>query len=206
MFDSFTRHEPISRALPRPKTQVAIFHGRTSFEDGATSLIGAGVFPYAECAVLQVSLRGEALADPGAGRKLLSLAANILRARVTNGALAYLGEGRFAVLLQGVSGRDAVAYCRDAMAVLDAIRLQWRGQVLTVESGIGGVMAEAHRDGLTLLEAAAHAAEVAGHKHGCKLHMLHEQLDAAISVQEEDGMPAHTQTRAPALVAAHAAC
>ncbi len=160
MFDSYARSAPATetRTLPRQHAPAAVFSGRPSFEDGVTRLIGSGAFSASECAVLQVGLDGDVLANPAAGRKLLSLAANILRARVKSGALAYLGDGRFAVLLQGVSGRDAVAYCREVLSVLDGIRLHWQGEVLTVGSWIGGVMAETHRDGLTLLEEAEHAA------------------------------------------------
>jgi hypothetical protein len=210
MFDSYTRTAPATevRTLPRQHAPAEIFHGRSSFESGVTRLIGSGTFPAAECAVLQVGLSGQPQADPAAGRKLLSLVANILRARVKSGALAYLGDSRFAVLLQGVSGRDAVAYCREVLSVLDGIRLQWQGEVLTVESWIGGVMVETHHDGLTLLEEAEHAAHAAQHKLGRKLHMVHEHLDSAISVQEEEGDPLdhiHTQTRGQATNAGLAA-
>lgn len=189
MFDSYTRAKPEPvRVVPRQDT-VAIFNGRASFEAGVSRLIAATPHTAGECAVLHVALSGAALEDAGANRKTLGLIANILRARVKSGALAYLGEGRFAVLLQGVSGRDAVAFCRDALSVLDGIRLHWQGEVLTVETWIGGTMAEIHRDGMTLLEEAEHASYAAHAKFGRKLHMVHEQHESSISVQEEDAMP-----------------
>lgn len=208
MFDSYTRTEKAETStLPRATTPAAVFNGRAGFEAGATRLMESGSHAAAECAVLYLSLAGAALEDPAANRKTLGLAANILRARVKAGALGYLGEGRFAVLLQGVSGRDAVAFCRDVLSVLEGIRLHWQGEVLTVQAWIGGTMAEIHHDGMTLLEAAEHASDAALAKHGHKLHMVHEQQDSAISLTEEDAMPAsiHTQTRNPAIsaVAAH---
>ena len=189
MFDSYTRGKPEPiRVLPR-QDMLAIFNGRASFEDGVSQLIGAASHSASECAVLYVALDGAALEDAAANRKTLGLIANMLRARVKSGALAYLGGGRFGVLLQGVSGRDAVAFCRDALSVLDGIRLHWQGEVLTVQAWIGGTMAEIHHDGMTLLEEAEHASCVAHAKLGRKLHMVHERQESSISVQEEDAMP-----------------
>ncbi|HEY3645181.1 MAG TPA: hypothetical protein VGM16_07560 [Gammaproteobacteria bacterium] len=207
MFDSYTRTETTTpRVLPREKAPAAIFNGRAGFEAGATRLMDSVAYAASECAVLHLSVAGPALQDPAASRKTLGLVANILRARVKAGALGYLGDGRFAVLLQGVSGRDAVAFCRDALTVLEGIRLHWQGDVLTVDAWIGGSMAEVHHDGMTLLEAAEHAADIARAKPGRKLHMVHEQQDSAISMHEEDALPpsARTQTHSPAAFAAAA--
>jgi len=182
MFDSHT-------AAPIPVLSVAaevtIFMGRAGFESGVTRLLDSATS--GECAVLYVGLAGPALSDPDAARKTLALAAEMLRTRVKAGALAYLGDGRFAVLLRRVSGRDAVQYCRDVISVFDDIRLQWQGEILTVDSWIGGAMVEAHHDGLTLLEAAEHAAGIARTKLGRPLHMVHDQEERAILVQEEEG-------------------
>ena len=208
MFDSFSHTDPAPQApaLSHAQGRVNIFQGRSGFESGITHLIESASIAAGECAVLAVALSGPALLDPEANRKTLGLAANILRARVEAGALAYLGDGRFAVMLQGVSGRDAVAYCRKVLKVLDEIRLHWQGEVLTVESWIGGVMVEAHHDGMTLLEAAEHASEMALRKPGRKLHMVHEQQDASISVFEEVGeQPASPRTRGHAINAGLAA-
>ena len=200
MFDS---HTTTRVATPSAETEVAIFMGRAGFESGVTRLLDSAAA--GECAVLYVGLAGPALADPDAARKTLRLAAEILRTRVKAGALAYLGEGRFAVLLRRVSGRDAVHYCREVLSVFDDIRLQWQGEVLTVESWIGGAMVEAHHDGLTLLEAAEHAAGAALHKHGRQLHMVHDQEESTISVEEESALPTHLRAQAAAVFAARAA-
>jgi GGDEF domain-containing protein len=184
---------------------VTIFMGRAAFESGVTRLLDSAAATAGGCAVLYVGLAGPALSDPDAARKALRLTAEILRARVKAGALAYLGDGRFAVLLRRVSGRDAVHYCREVLAVFDEIRLQWQGEILTVESWIGGAMVEAHHDGLTLLEAAEHAAAVARAKPGRHLHMLHDQDEATISVEEESAMPTNIRAMATAAFAARAA-
>jgi GGDEF domain-containing protein len=202
MFDSHT----IARVVaPSVETEVTIFMGRAGFESGTTRLLDSAAATAGECAVLYVGLAGSALADPEASRKTLRLAAEILRARVKSGALAYLGEGRFAVLLRRVSGRDAVHYCREVLGVFDDIRLQWQGKILTVDSWIGGAMVEAHHDGLTLLEAAEHAAGVAMCKPGRQLHMVHDQEESSISVEEESVMPAHIRALATAASFARAA-
>jgi GGDEF domain-containing protein len=202
MFDSnATPRAP----APVPEAEVTIFMGRAGFESGVTRLLDSAAATAGECAVLYVGLAGPALSDPDAARKTLRLAAEILRTRVKAGALAYLGENRFAVLLRQVSGRDAVHYCREVLAVFDEIRLQWQGQVLTVDSWAGGAMVEAHHDGLTLLEAAEHGAVTAMHKPGRKLHMVHDQDEGTISVQEEDTLPTHIRAQAAVAFAARAA-
>lgn len=202
MFDSHSTTRPVT---PSVEADVAIFMGRTSFESGATRLLDSAAAQAGGCAVLYVGLAGPALADPDAARKTLRLAAEILRTRVKAGALAYLGDGRFAVLLRRVSGRDAVHYCRQVLSVFDDIRLQWQGEVLTVESWIGGAMVEAHHDGLTLLEAAEHAAGTARAKPGRQLHMIHDQDEATISVEEDCVLPTHIRAQAAAAFAARAA-
>jgi GGDEF domain-containing protein len=202
MFDS---HPTPRNAAPAAEAEVTIFTGRAAFEAGVTRLLESATAEAGESAVLYVGLLGPALSDPDAARKTLRIAAEILRARVKAGALAYLGEGRFAVLLRRVSGRDAVHYCREVLAVFDEIRLQWQGQILTVDSWIGGAMAEAHHDGLTLLEAAEHAAATASAKPGRHLHMTHHQEEAAISVEEESDLPTNLRAQAAAAFAARAA-
>jgi hypothetical protein len=202
MFDS---HSTPPTAAPSVAEEVTIFMGRAGFESGATRLLDSTATATGGSAVLYVGLAGPALSDPDAARKTLRLAAEILRARVKAGALAYLGEGRFAVLLRRVSGRDAVHYCREVLAVFDEIRLHWQGEVLTVDSWIGGAMVEAHHDGLTLLEAAEHAAGTASTKSGRPLHMVHDQEQAAISVEEESILPTHLRAQAAAAFTARAA-
>jgi GGDEF domain-containing protein len=202
MFDS---HPTTRAATPSIEAEVTIFMGRAGFESGVTRVLDSAAAAAGECAVLYVGLAGPALTDPDAARKTLRLAADILRARVKAGALAYLGEDRFAVLLRHVSGRDAVHYCREVLSVFDEIRLQWQGEILTVDSWIGGAMVEAHHDGSTLLEAAEHAAEAARAKPGRQLHMVHDQDEGTISVQEEDTLPTHIRAQAVAAFAARAA-
>ncbi len=201
MFDS----QPTTRIATPSADDVTIFMGRAGFESGVTRLLDSDATATGGCAVLYVGLAGPALSDPDAARKALRLAAEILRTRVKSGALAYLGEGRFAVLLRHVSGRDAVHYCRQVLSVFEDIRLQWQGEVLTVESWIGGAMVEAHHDGLTLLEAAEHAAGTAMYKAGRQLHMVHDQEEAAISVEEDGELPTHLRAQAAAAFAARAA-
>jgi GGDEF domain-containing protein len=202
MFDS---HSTAPVATLPAEAEVTIFMGRAGFESGVTRLLDSAAAAAGECAVLYVGLAGPALSDPEAARKTLRIVAEILRARVKAGALAYLGEGRFSVLLRGVSGRDAVHYCREVLSVFDEIRLQWQGEVLRVDSWIGGAMVEAHHDGLTLLEAAEHAAAAALRKPGRHLHMTHDQDEATISVEEESDLPTHLRAQAAAAFAARAA-
>lgn len=197
MFDS----QPTTRIATPSAEEVTIFMGRAGFESGVTRLLDSDGAATGGSAVLYVGLAGPALSDPDAARKTLRLVAEILRTRVKAGALAYLGEGRFAVLLRRVSGRDAVHYCRQVLSVFDEIRLQWQGEVLTVESWIGGAMVEAHHDGLTLLEAAEHAAGTARTKLGRPLHMIHDQEEAAISVEEDGALPTHLRAQAAAFAA-----
>lgn len=153
---------------------------RSGFETGVSRMLETTNVNTEDCVILYVSVqsRDAGLNDPDASRKMLGLIGNILRARVRAGALAYLGHGEFAVMLQDVSARDAVAYSRNVFSVIADIRMQWRGVTFTVSGHIGGVMTEDRHDGEYLLCLAQKAAHMAKEQPGFKVHMVHDQEES----------------------------
>jgi GGDEF domain-containing protein len=158
-------------------TPIQVFLDRGRFEAGISRILGASHAHTEDCAILYVSVQSSdvELHDAYSSRKLLNLVGNILRARVHAGALAYLGHGEFAVMLQDVSARGAVAYSRSVLSVLSDIRMQWQGKTFTVSAHVGAVMTEGRQEGDTLLDLAQKAGRMAKEQPGFKVHMVHDQ-------------------------------
>jgi hypothetical protein len=187
-------------------TPIQVFLDRGSFETGVSRILGATDANTEDCAILYVSVQSSdvELHDMYSSRKLLNLVGNILRARVDAGALAHLGHGEFAVMLQDVSARDAVAYSRSVLSVLSDIRMQWQGKTFTVSAHVGGVMTEGRQDGDTLLDLAQKAGRMAKEQLGFKVHMVHDQEESPRSWLLDSLNFGRSNTQTGSRLAAHA--
>jgi GGDEF domain-containing protein len=164
---------------------VHVFLDRSRFEAGVSRMLRSTSVNAEDCAIFYIITRSSDtdLDDADASHNMLNLIGNILRSRVHAGALAYLGNGKFAVMLEDVSARDAVAYARSVFSVLSDIRMQWGGRVLTIDAHIGGAMTEGRQDGESLLELAQLASDVARTQLGYKVHMVHDREEGMLHLQ-----------------------
>src|SRR5215469_6677531 len=176
MFDSYTRmdagpkaHHMEARGLDAP---ITVFVNRMGFERGVSRMLSQGA---GEGAVLHLTLRGRDAHTGCVGRKLLNLVGNTLRVAMQSGAAVYLGNAEFAVFLREASAREAAAYTRAVIGIIDGLRATWEHEVLSVHAAVGGVMAGDAQDGAALLAQAIAAGEVARGKLGCKMHVLYAQ-------------------------------
>lgn len=176
-----TRHQGDATA----DAPVQVFMDRSRFEAGISRILRSTRVNAEDCAIFYIIARSSDahLNDADASRNMLNLIGNILRSRVHAGALAYLGNGEFAVMLEDVSARDAVAYARSVFSVLSDIRMQWQGRVLTIGAHIGGAMTEGRQDGESLLELAQLASNIARVQLGYKVHMVHDREEGMLHLQ-----------------------
>ena len=163
---------------------ITVFVNRAGFERGISRMLSKDA---GECAVLHLTLRGEGGQTGNVGRKLLNLTGNTLRAAMHSGAAVYLGNAEFAVFLRGPDAREAAAYARTVIEIIDSLRVTWEHEVIAVHASVGGVMAGDSEDGRALLEQAIAAGEIAQAKPGCKLHMRHG-LDAGMFPLQRTGV------------------
>lgn len=176
MFDSYTRMDAGAKAQ-RMETRgldapITVFVNRAGFERGISRMLSQGA---GEGAVLHLTLRGRDAHTGCVGRKLLNLVGNTLRVAMQSGAAVYLGNAEFAVFLREASAREAAAYARTVIGIIDDLQVTWEHEVLSVHAAIGGVMAGHAQDGEALLSQAIAAGEVARGKLGCKMHVLYAQ-------------------------------
>lgn len=160
----------IGFADPGRDAQITVFLNRQRFEFGIEQMLKAG---HGREAVLYLAVRHADGSAAAVSHRTLSLVANTLRAGMRSGAVAYLGEARFAVLLQGTDEWQAAAYARVAVDIVNGMRLPSGERTLPIKACVGGVLAGHDRDGARLLALAEAAADMAWDKPGSKLHLLH---------------------------------
>jgi len=171
MFDSHidlastARPDHAARGMDAP---VTVFLNRQWFEYGVSKLLKAAT---GQSAVLYMTVRGAG--SPAVNRRILGLVGNTLRAGIRSGAVAYLGNAAFAVLLQDTDAWQAAAYARVALDVVGGFTTSQGGEVTLVRACIGGILAGHCRDGEYLLARAVEAGELAWEKPGSKVHLLH---------------------------------
>jgi len=172
MFDSYstasTGNGRISHVI-HGDAQVTVFLNRQRFEYGISSLLKSNPGQHA---VLHLELCGESGAPLEVGHRILSLAANTLRAGLRAGAVAHLGGSEFAVLLQDTDAWQAAAYARVAADIVNGFRVPVEGTMQPLQACIGGVLTGDCCDGEELLRQAQIAGELAWAKPGRKLHIL----------------------------------
>ena len=150
--------------------QITVFPSRQRFEYGIEAMLKAD---RGQQAVLLLALRHEDGSQAAVSHWILNLAGNTLRAGMRSGALAYLGEARFAVLLQDTDAWQAAAYARVAVDIINGMPMPPAGRGCPIQACIGGILAGHNRDGEYLLRLAEAATDHAWEKPGCKLHLLH---------------------------------
>ncbi len=175
MFDAAISIAPGSSAGtgvadPGRDAQITVFLNRQRFEYGIEAMLQAG---RSRQAVLHLAVRHEDGSAATVSRRTLNFVANTLRAGMRVGAVAYLGEARFAVLLQDTDEWQAAAYARVAVDVVNGMRLAAGERALPLKACVGGVLTGYERDGQRLLVLAEAATELAWAKPGSKLHLLH---------------------------------
>ena len=175
MFDIDTNIGPAVGALPMAMgegrdAQVTVFLNRQRFEYGIEAMLKAD---HGQQAVLHLALRHEDGSQAAVSPWILNLAGNTLRAGMRSGALAYLGEARFAVLLQDTDAWQAAAYARVAVDIINGMPMPPSERTRPIKACIGGILAGHNRDGEYLLSLAEAATAQAWGKPGCKLHLLH---------------------------------
>lgn len=150
--------------------QITVFPNRQRFEYGIEAMLKAD---HGQQAVLHLALRHEDGSQAAVSHWILNLAGNTLRAGMRSGALAYLGEARFAVLLQDTDAWQAAAYARVAVDIINGMPMPSAERARPIKACIGGILAGHNRDGEYLLRLAEAATAHAWEKPGCKLHLLH---------------------------------
>ncbi len=150
--------------------QITVFLNRQRFEYGIEAMLNAD---HGQQAVLLLALRHEDGSKAAVSQWILNLVGNTLRAGMRAGAVAYLGEARFAVLLQDTDAWQAAAYGRVAIDIVNSMRTPQSEQARSIKACIGGILAGHNRDGEYLLRLAEGATDHAWEKPGCKLHLLH---------------------------------
>ena len=164
-------------ASPAP---VTVFLDQPRFEAGISRMLEPVTADMLDCAILHVSVEASAstsylLGHTEAGATMLNRIGRQLRFRLRSGALVYLGNARFAVMLWGADAQDALAYSRATLSAIEEISLPWEDKGLSVSAYIGGVMARGLGDGVALLSMARAAGCVARDKEGVRVHMYREQ-------------------------------
>lgn len=184
MFDSYISTGADGRLFCAARGLYAptrVFLSRHRFEEGIGSMLGK---EQGESAVLHVAVRGGDGATGSVCRRMLNLIGNTLRICMRGGAVAYLGDAEFAVLLQDTDGRDVAAYGRTVITIVAGFRVMWDGEMLSAQARVGGILAGHSRDGAALLAQAAAAGKLAQAKSAPQLHLLREP-DEEISLDEE---------------------
>ncbi|HEV2332620.1 MAG TPA: diguanylate cyclase [Gammaproteobacteria bacterium] len=171
MFDSNTSMDAGGEAQ-RMDAPITVFVNRAGFERGISRMLSRGT---GEGVMLHLTLRSQDGHTGCVGRKLLNLAGNTLRVAMRSGAAVYLGNAEFAVFLQDAGVREAAAYARTVIQIIDRLRVTWDHEALSVQASIGGVMAGDAQDGAALLDQAVAAGEHARAKLGCKMYILYAQ-------------------------------
>ena len=177
MFDSYILPGPVSmmtRPVRHTDEPVTVFLCRRHFEAGVGRILAKDA---RRCAVLHMTLRGGDTGTGSISRRTLNLAANALRAGVRSGALVYLGDAEFAVLLQDTDAREAVAYARAVTAIVSGFKVMWEDELLPLQACMGGVTSEGCTDAAALLERAMEASELAKGKPGCKVHLMQQPVE-----------------------------
>jgi hypothetical protein len=173
MFDSYISTQDgdrlfcASRGLYAP---TRVFLTRQRFETGIVPMLDAR--ESGECAVLHVAVRGDNSSTGSVCRRMLNLVGNTLRVCMRGGAVAYLGDAEFAVLLQDTDARDAEAYARTVITIASGFRVLWQGEMLSAQARIGGILAGTERDGAALLAQAIAAGQAAAVRPAPKLHLV----------------------------------
>lgn len=175
MFDIDTNIAPAVGTLPLAMdagrdAQITVFLNRQRFEYGIETMLKAD---HGQQAVLHLALRHEDGSKPAVSHWILNLAGNTLRAGMRSGAVAYLGEAHFAVLLQDTDAWQAAAYARVAVEIINAMPMPLGERARPIKACIGGILAGHNHDGEYLLRLAEAATDRAWDKPGSKLHLLH---------------------------------
>jgi len=175
MFDAATSLDPRSSAAAGSMhagkdAHITVFLNRQRFELGIEAMLKAG---RGQQAVLHLAVRHEDGSAATVSHRTLNLVGNTLRAGMRSGAVAYLGEARFAVLLQETDEWQAAAYARVAVDIVNGMPLPAGEGPQPIKACVGGVLAGQSRDGEQLLALAGAATDVAWSKPGSKLHLLH---------------------------------
>lgn len=170
-----------SGGLYRP---TRVFPTRQRFEAGIGVLLDS--VDAGECAVLYVAVQGAATP---VCRRMLNLAGNTLRVCMRGGAVAYLGEAQFAVLLEDTDAADAESYCRTVITIVSGFRTLSRGEMLSAEACIGGVLAGHSRDGAALLSDAQAAVKPARTWPVPKFHLVRSRDEEIGPRDAETGAP-----------------
>lgn len=171
MFDSYASrasHES-ALALCGPDVPTRVFLNRHHFERGIVGLLQSE--PLA-CAVLHVTLTGEDGSVGAVCQRTLNVAGNILRACMRGGAAAYLGEGEFAVLLQGTDARGLESYACTVLQMISGLQMSWGNRPQQVQVFVGGTLAGDCLDGAILLAQAISASRQARMEPFSRLHLL----------------------------------
>jgi len=150
--------------------QVTVFLNRQRFEFGISEMLKAGGGQHA---VLHMVVRRADGASAAISHRTLNMVANTLRAGIRSGAVAYLGDAEFAVLLKDTDSWQAAAYARVAVDIVNSMKLTSHEKPLVIVGCMGGILAGHSRDGEYLLGLATAASETAWEKPGCKVHLLH---------------------------------
>lgn len=175
MFDTSISTEPglgghSAPADPGRDAQITVFLNRQRFELGIEAMLKAD---RGRQAVLYLAVRHEDGSAATLSHRILNRVGNTLRAGMRSGAVAYLGEARFAVLLQETDEWQAAAYARVAVDIVNGVRIPTGEPAQTIKACVGGVLAGHNRDGAYLLKLAEVATDLAWEKPGSKLHLLH---------------------------------
>ena len=158
------------RAAEGRDAQITVFLNRQRFEFGITEMLKAGDGQHA---MLHLAVRRADGSSAAISHRALSMVGNTLRAGMRSGAVAYLGDAQFAVLLQDTDAWQAAAYARVAVDIVNGMRLPSGGEALAIQGCIGGILTGHCRDAEYLLARAVEAGDLAWEKPGCKVHLLH---------------------------------
>ena len=161
---------------------VTVFLDQPRFEAGITRILEPITADIQDCAILHVAVEAgvgtsHLLGHTEAGAKMLKLIGRALRSGIRSGALAYLGDAKFAVLLQGADVKDTLAYSRAVLSAIEETSVPWGDNDLSVSAYIGGVMAGGLDDGVALLSMARAAGRIARDKGGVRVHMYREEYE-----------------------------
>lgn len=150
------------------EAQITVFLNRQRFEYGIEAMLKTG---RRQQAVLHLAVRNADGSKAVLSHRALNLVGSTLRAGMRAGAVAYLGEAQFAVLLQDTDAWQAAAYARVAVDIVNSMQPGQDAQ--PVKACVGGILTGFDRDGEQLLKFAEAATDMAWEKPGAKLHLLH---------------------------------
>ena len=158
---------------------VTVYLGRQAFERGVTRALAVRREAAAGSAVVVVGIRDYAATSKQRGatatRRLLSLVGRVLRAKLDPKAVAYLGNGKFALLLEDVAGTtlEAKLLMKAWLTVyaVNGLPVPW-GEERFIEAYAGAALAGPHRYGHMLLNLAESASRTAEGMFGWKVLVL----------------------------------